>query len=136
MPWFGSRVHLGAAIAALSLLFWSSTVLSAGLLESSFGTWEGKGLQDDGSAWTIQIVIDRSGSHTVAYPSLFCGGKLTSIENSLTSVTFKENLTYGVHACIDEGMIKLQKGPAGILKYYWFYPDNNKLGASGELKRK
>jgi hypothetical protein len=135
MPCFGSRVPLGAAVAALSLLIWSSTVLSAGLLESSFGTWEGKGLQDDGSAWTIQIVLDRSGNHTVAYPSLFCGGKLTSIENSLTSVTFKENLTYGVHACIDEGMVKLQKGPAGILNYYWFYPDTNKPGASGKLKR-
>ena len=53
MPWFGSRWPVRAAIAALSLLFWASTVLSAGLLESSFGTWEGKGLQDDGSAWTI-----------------------------------------------------------------------------------
>ncbi|MSP27248.1 MAG: hypothetical protein EXR80_02050 [Methylococcales bacterium] len=98
------------------------------------GEWEGAGKQVDGSHWSIRVNI-RSNLYVIDYPSLTCGGVLTLIKTTDTSLVFKETLTYGIARCINHGEVVLNKIAEHKAGYHWF-DKQNKIEAVGELTRR
>jgi hypothetical protein len=98
------------------------------------GVWEGVGIQDNNSSWSIKVTIS-SGRYTIDYPSLSCGGELTLLQESSGNIEFREKITYGINACITGGTTILTKVGKTGAEYQWFYPNGNK-GATGTLMRK
>ncbi len=103
------------------------------------GTWDGNGIQDNGSKWSILIKL-ASGSSigsvvgTIAYPSLRCGGKLILTDIGSNYIKLYENLTFGKNSCINSGTIILQPTSNAYLKYLWFYPQGSH-GANGIVRQ-
>ena len=99
------------------------------------GTWEGLGLQTNGSEWTIEVKIDsNTKKYTIKYPSLSCGGILTFKSSSLNKVEFYEKITYGTSQCIDGGITSLEKTSQDKANFYWYKSTSNQK-AFGELER-
>ncbi len=98
------------------------------------GEWEGTGKQDNGTQWSIRINI-RPTRYVIDYPSLTCGGVLTLLKTTDTSMVFKETLTYGIAQCINHGEVVLNKVAEHKAGYHWF-SSQNKMQAVGYLTRK
>lgn len=98
------------------------------------GIWEGAGVQDDNSSWTIKVTIVGQ-QYSIDYPSLGCGGKLSLISKQSNRIEFHEKLSYGESKCIDNGKTVLIKVGNNSAQYEWFYK-NGKKGATGTLTRK
>ena len=80
------------------------------------GVWEGAGMQDNNSSWTIKATI-RGNHYVIEYPSLNCGGKLVFSSGSSEKIEFIEQLIYGKSACIDNGKIIITKVGDSSAKY-------------------
>jgi len=98
------------------------------------GVWSGFGSQDNGSRWSITIIIGADGSYTIAYPSLSCGGELMLVKNDKTILKFHEKIGYGKSKCVDNGQVVLQHHSMDTLDYTWYYQDG-RLGARGIVVR-
>lgn len=98
------------------------------------GVWQGAALQDDKSRWTIKITI-RPDGYSIDYPSLNCGGMLELTKENADSLVFKETLTYGTDNCYNNGKTVLIKSPNNKIRYYWYFENNGKKAAFGELTR-
>ena len=98
------------------------------------GEWEGTGKQVNNTQWTIRVNIHPK-LYVIDYPSLICGGKLTLIKSTDTSLVFKETLTYGITRCINHGEVVLNKVAEYEAGYHWF-SRKDKLEAFGNLTRK
>ena len=99
--------------------------------ESLYGIWQGSGIQDNNSHWTIHIHAEKQGI-LIDYPSLICGGVLKPIKTSGVIFTFKENLHYGLTQCLNHGEVVLVKISETKLRYHWF-GKNGLLQATGDL---
>jgi len=111
------------------------TACSANISESGFdGIWEGAGIQDDNSSWTIKVTIVGD-QYSIDYPSLSCGGQLVLLSSNSNEMEFKEKLTYGKSNCIDNGKTVIVKAGNNSAQFLWYYPDGRK-GATGTLTRK
>ena len=97
------------------------------------GTWEGSGVQDNNTTWTIKVTIAQSNS-SIDYPSLNCGGTLKLIDRQRERMEFRESLTYGLSNCVNGGKTVIVKVGANQAKYEWYYA-NGKRGATGTLTR-
>lgn len=98
------------------------------------GEWEGVGKQDNDTQWSIRVNI-RPNLYVIDYPSLTCGGVLTLLNTTDTSLVFKETLTYGFAQCINHGEVVLNKVAEHKADYHWF-SSQNKMEAVGNLTRK
>jgi len=119
-----------------SLLLSLSCLADAGqndTLNQFIGEWEGAGKQDNGTQWSIRVNI-RPTLSVINYPSLTCGGVLTLIKTTDTSLVFKETLTYGIAQCINQGEVVLNKVAEHKAGYHWF-SSQNKMEAVGHLTR-
>ncbi|MBI5582734.1 MAG: hypothetical protein HY892_02825 [Deltaproteobacteria bacterium] len=103
----------------------------AGLMQKIIGEWQGNGYQYDGARWSIEIIVSPSGSVSISYPSLKCGGVLTLLEESETGARFRENLRYGKE-CINQGTVRLIQLKPEHLEFFWYLP-GGELQAKGEL---
>jgi hypothetical protein len=104
-----------------SLLLSLSCLANAGqndTLNQFMGEWEGAGKQDNGTQWSIRVNI-RPTLYVIDYPSLTCGGVLTLIKTTDTSLVFKETLTYGIAQCINQGEVVLNKVAEHKAGYHW-----------------
>jgi hypothetical protein len=97
------------------------------------GEWQGAGQQDNGSQWSIRVNI-RPPLYVIDYPSLTCGGVLTLIKTTDTSLVLKETLTYGIAQCINHGDVVLNKVAEHKAGYHWF-SSRDKMQAVGSLTR-
>ncbi len=95
------------------------------------GTWTGKGFQDDGSTWTIALVVNK-GVFNISYPSLNCGGLWTVQKSDSNRMWFIETITYGKGDCISNGRVVITRINEKYITFTWFYP-NGKLGAFSTL---
>lgn len=98
------------------------------------GEWEGMGTQVNDSHWSIRVNI-RPPLYVIDYPSLTCGGVLTLLKTTDTSLVFKETLTYGMSRCINHGDVVLNNVTEHKAGYHWF-SQQNKMEAFGNLTRK
>lgn len=98
------------------------------------GEWEGAGKQDNGTQWSIRVNIHPD-FYVIDYPSLTCGGVLTLLKTTDTSLVFKETLTYGIAQCINHGEVVLNKVAEHKAGYHWF-SQQNKIEAVGDLTRR
>ena len=108
-------------------------------LPSEFvGVWEGHGIQDNGSEWSILLTLIPGSNDsivgTIAYPSLKCGGKLTLQSLTDNYIELFENLIFGTGGCVNRGTIELQTVSNRRLKYQWFYA-NGSHGADGVIRK-
>lgn len=97
-----------------------------------YGVWEGAGIQDSGSSWTIRVELSESDKQ-IAYPSLKCKGNLTLIEETQNKMLFHETLSRG-DGCISGGRTAITLVDANTAMYKWYYP-NGKPGGEGSLKK-
>ena len=97
------------------------------------GVWEGDGVQENTSSWTIKVSI-LDNNYSIDYPSLRCGGELILISEGSGRMEFREQLTYGKTKCIDNGRTALIIVGRDSVRFEWYYP-NGKMGATGTLNR-
>ena len=119
-----------------SLLLSLSCLADAGqrnTISQFMGAWEGLGKQDNGTQWSIRVNI-RPNFYVIDYPSLTCGGVLTLLKTTDTSLVFKETLTYSITQCINHGEVVLNKIAEHKAGYHWF-SQQNKIKAVGDLTR-
>lgn len=124
-------VFIGSLLLSLSCL---ADAGQSDTLSQFTGEWQGAGQQDNGSQWSIRVNI-RPPLYVIDYPSLTCGGKLTLLKTTDTSLVFKETLTYGIAQCINQGDVVLNKVAEHTAGYHWFSL-RDKLQAVGNLTRK
>ncbi|MCW8895238.1 MAG: hypothetical protein OQK48_01885 [Sulfurimonas sp.] len=74
-----------------------------------YGLWSGFIMYSNGASADVNIEITDSGSSTIDYNSLNCGGDLIIQDKTSTLVKFKEKLTYGKDKCEDEHFVSLKK---------------------------
>jgi hypothetical protein len=101
--------------------------------DSMTGVWEGEGIQDNNSRWSIKVTV-APGRVTIDYPSLNCGGILEVVEKTGSYIRAEEKLGYGLKKCINGGLVILLEIIPGQLDFFWYYPDR-RLGATGVLKK-
>ena len=113
----------------------------AALSPTYVGVWEGSGVQNTGSEWSILISI-ASGSvnsvvGTIAYPSLRCGGELTLLESTEEKIELFENITYGQSSCVARGYVTLEFASSRSLNFYYYDAANRngKYSSSGSLRK-
>lgn len=124
-------VFLGSVLLSLSCL---ADAGQSDTLSQFTGEWHGAGQQDNGAQWSIRVNI-RPPLYVIDYPSLTCGGKLTLLKTTDTSLVFKETLTYGIAQCINHGDVVLNKVAEHQAGYHWF-SSRDKMQAVGNLTRK
>ncbi len=102
------------------------------------GVWYGSIQQVGASPYSalIALVHGNIGSiiGTVAYPEPRCGGELTLLEVTGSSVRLSESITYGTSECVANGIVTLTFVEDGILDYLWS-PDLNPWTTTGTLTR-
>lgn len=98
-------------------------------LEGKLGVWEGVG-QQDGLSWTIKITLTEE-EQRIEYPSLYCGGTLTIVEESDAQILFWEDITNEEETCCIDGFVELTDQSIDSLIYRWYFQDE--YGGKGEL---
>jgi hypothetical protein len=99
------------------------------------GTWVGTGYQtDDKSTWTM-LLRAHSGTYSISYPSLKCGGKwvLRSLRNR--QAIFAERLNYGIDQCQNNGRVTIQRLNNKQLMFIYRNPGEREVTASAVLNR-
>ncbi|MDQ1638172.1 MAG: hypothetical protein QOF62_1511 [Pyrinomonadaceae bacterium] len=99
------------------------------------GTWEGKGYQSNTkTSWTIRFTA-QGDSYDIEYPSLSCGGKWYLLSKTSAQARFRERITYGREACVDSGLIMLERVNSSELGFRWSENDSGPVLAAGRLRR-
>ncbi len=85
------------------------------------GKWSGTVDQPEGETASYKMVmtLDPSGSGSIDYPDLKCGGTLTYIKTEGVYSFYRERITQGKEKCIDGGTVRLKKH-GGKLEWYWY----------------
>jgi hypothetical protein len=109
-------------------------VVEKTVLQDLQGVWEGTGIQDDNSRWTIKVTIEPD-EYSIDYPSLNCGGMMRLMKENADSLVFQEVLTYGTDRCYNNGKTVLIKSQNNKIRYYWYFENNGRKAAFGELSR-
>ncbi len=104
------------------------------VLQQLEGIWTGLAVQDNNSRWAIKVTIHPE-SYLIDYPSLNCGGTMELVKENEDSLVFKEILTYGIDSCYNNGKTVLIKSKDNKVRYYWYFENNGKKAAVGELSR-
>lgn len=99
------------------------------------GTWEGTGYQiDDNSTWTMRLSA-HSGTFSIAYPSLNCGGEWVLRRHYGNKVVFTERLSYGKDKCTDNSKVVLERLSNKQLMVLFTNPGELEVNSSGILNR-
>ncbi len=85
------------------------------------GKWSGNAKQWGAKTpdYAVEMGLDPSGSGSIGYPGLECGGTLTFIRKEDGSFFYRERITYGKEKCIDGGTLRLTPRD-DKLEWYWF----------------
>ncbi len=93
------------------------------------GVWIGEGKEIGGIEWSIEISIDSyNREYKVDYPSLKCGGDIKLISMTDERVEFRENLTYGLEFCENNGKTVLIKTNTNKANYIWYHENGDRDG--------
>ncbi len=119
---FVAGIALAAALAGIVLFWMKPGPFSESQDSALLGTWRGEGHQVPQGAsqgWSIVLNI-REDRASIEYPSLECGGTLTTISSSGSTAQFHETITHvnGSHQCINGGLVAV-KYMNGSLFYTW-----------------
>jgi len=84
------------------------------------GVWEGlsSATQDAESTWPVKVTLSASNT-LIDYLSLSCGGNLTLVSQTDNVMRFSQKLSYGLSACVDNGMVELTRLSDSELSYAW-----------------
>lgn len=100
------------------------------------GNWEGTGYQmDAGTTWTINFRA-RGKQFLIEYPSLKCSGTWKLVRVNARRATFRERITVGREACVDQGLVTIERLNSGQLAYRFSYAGTTRTSASAILNRK
>jgi hypothetical protein len=100
------------------------------------GTWEGTGYQmDTDSTWTMRLTA-RRGKYVIEYPSLNCGGRWRRVRINSRTATFREHITAGRGACVDQGRVVVQRLSGKQIAYRFYQRGAAEVSASAILNRK
>ena len=74
------------------------------------GVWQGKGYQlNTDTRWTISLSAHvESGTYTISYPSIPCGGEWELLESNAHQALFKETIKE-TFRCVNQGKIVITK---------------------------
>ena len=126
-------------IAATLCLFFSLTVVVCPQGRSRAwlnGTWEGTGYQiDSDTTWTMSFKA-RGKRYSIEYPSLNCRGTWRLISVNSRRAIFRERITSGREACVDQGVVTIENLNGRQLAYRFSYAKTDQVSASAILNRK
>lgn len=111
-----------ATIAALTLMALAGPAAASPALE---GTWRGTVRQGDGQHYPVVMRLTAGGGR-IRYPTLHCGGRLTSLRQEAGTARYREHITHGRETatgegCVDRGRIAVRRrGPS--LVWAWRAP--------------
>jgi hypothetical protein len=111
---------LATLLTALSLALPATAADMAGRLSHPLRL-EGVGWQDDGSHWSIDVILSEKGGQ-IAYPSLDCAGDWTRTGQTLDAFIYREHIFHNAETCIEFGTVLISEaGPASY--FYEFRED-------------
>lgn len=100
------------------------------------GTWEGTGYQmDTGTTWTMNFGA-RGRQFSIEYPSLKCKGTWRLIRANSRRAIFRERITVNRDACVDRGVVTVDKLNGRQIAYRFSYAGTDQVSASAILNRK
>jgi hypothetical protein len=113
-----------------------TTIVNDDMSQIMNGTWSGIINQPGYGNWRMTINCDwRNKRFTVEYPSLSCGGNLVLINSDERTATFREQISYGLDACINGLGIVFEKRNNTILKVTVTEFNSLTVIASGEISK-
>lgn len=125
---------------SLFIIFFSSckSYQTASSTKNIFnGVWIGQGYQYDiEDNWDIKFVCNTNNNqYMIEYPSLGCSGKWDLIEYEKNILVFREILDKGKDICTDSGKVVLKIKKTGLIDFYYYWPNDETLIASGQLEK-
>jgi hypothetical protein len=107
-------------IALVSLLALALPVSAADLADrlSRPVRLEGVGWQNDGSHWSIDVILSAAGGQ-IAYPSLDCAGEWTRTGQGLSTFVYTERILHNTEACVEYGQVAISALDGGGFHYEW-----------------
>jgi hypothetical protein len=126
-------------LVAIICLFFSLTVAVCPQNRSRAwlnGSWEGTGYQmDTDSTWTMSFKAQGK-RFWIEYPSLNCAGTWRLIRVNSRRAIFRERITSGREACVDQGMVTIERLNGRQLAYRFSHAGTTQVSASAILNRK
>ncbi len=101
------------------------------------GVWLGEAHQYDINVmWNIRFQYNGlDNRYIIDYPSVGCGGNWTLIKSNKGTFVFRETIEEGIDICTNGGKVVLEVQDPGHMKFYYYWPDDKTLNASGFLVR-
>lgn len=106
---------LAAALIALALSLPAAAADMADRLSRPLRL-EGVGWQNDGSHWSIDVILSEKGGQ-IAYPSLDCAGDWTRTGQTLDAFIYREHILHNAEICIEYGTVLISDAGPGAYLY-------------------
>ncbi len=102
------------------------------------GIWEGDMYQDGSDPFNVRLVLTAFNvgqvGGSIEHRTLRARGTLTCIKQTGKSYYYEQHVDYGTDACFD-GMNKVVLLDDDTLERTWYWPETEKEGAKGTLRR-
>ena len=126
-------------IVAIVCLFFSLTAVTFPQSRNRawlYGSWEGTGYQmDTATTWTMNFRAQGK-RFSIEYPSLNCRGTWKLISGNSRRAIFRERITTGREACVDKGLVVIERLNGKQIAYRFSYAGTTQVSASAILNRK
>lgn len=101
------------------------------------GVWTGEAYQFDiDEGWDMVFRYNKKEKkYSIQYPSLGCGGDWILEQGSNNKFQFRELLSEGFEICNDRGKVELIWENPDKIAFFYYWPDDGVLNASGYLYR-
>ena len=101
------------------------------------GSWTGEAYQYDiNETWSIDFRCNmKKKIYLIQYPSLGCSGNWNLEQRYNNIFEFRELLNKGLDVCTNNGKIVLDIKDDNNVAFFYYWPDDKTLNASGYLKR-
>ena len=125
-------------ILFICLLTFNSCKVKQSPITMLNGTWIGEAYQfNTDEKWSISFFSNmKKRGYFIDYPSLGCGGKWILEEHHDNRFQFREVLDEGFDICTDRGKVELVLEDKDRIAFFYYWPDDRMLTASGYLYRK
>lgn len=124
-------IQMGAFLGALIIGLPAPSLRAQQTLPGWFragALFEGHGVQDSGSGWTIRIAVISRANAEIDYASIPCSGVLNLIEIKGDVLIFEEGITGNAENCISGGRVQLEQTGRSSLSYRWNHDDQTAEG--------
>ena len=115
--------------AAIVLVLMCVAAPAAAWTEKFVGVWTGEAVDNLEREFPVRIVLAPDGSASVLYESYDCEGTLALVEEKGGTRVYRETLSRGREACIDNGRVMLSSDGESMA-YAW---DGEDVTAGGTL---